>query len=382
MSDELESGRQDIDRIDAELVDLIKQRLRAVARVAQAKQISGRPVLDVTRERQLLARVSALAGEESETMMRSIFSMLMDVSRSYQHKLAAVSSPLVDQIRQAVETTPKLFPSRAVVACQGTEGAFSQIACDRLFVIPDIMYSNSFEGVFQSVAGGLCPYGILPIENSMAGSVTQIYDLLRRYDVKIVRSARLQISHALLACPGTELASIREIFSHEQALAQCAPYLATLKGVKLTACENTAVAARRVAESGRSDAAAIASKDCADHYGLTVLANGIQGNDGNFTRFICISPRLEIYPGANRSSMLMELPNKPGALYRVLVRFYALGINMVKLESRPLPGSTFSFMFYVEVDAPVYAETFMQLIAELDGELDAFNYLGSYQEII
>lgn len=315
-------------------------------------------------------------------MMRGVFSMLMDVSRSYQHKLLETTSPLVAAIDAATAATPPLFPERAVVACQGTEGAYAQIASDRLFVLPDILYSNHFEGVFQSVASGLAAYGVVPIENSLAGSVTQIYDLLHKYDLKIVRSARLQISHALLARPGVRLEQVREILSHEQALAQCAPYLEQLKGVKITACANTATAAQQVAGSGRDDVAAIASKECVDHYDLAVLASGIQGNDGNFTRFICLAPKLEIYPGANRSSMLLELPNKPGSLYRILVRFYALGINLVKLESRPIPGSTFSFMFYLEVDAPAQSPNFRQLIAELDGELDNFTYLGSYQEII
>jgi chorismate mutase / prephenate dehydratase len=382
MSAELETCRQEIDRIDAELVELIKRRMRVVAEVASAKQANGMPVLDASRERQLLSKVSALAGDEFETMMRSVFSMLMDVSRSYQHKLAGVISPLVAEIQEALAGTPPLFPARAVVSCQGAEGAFSQMACDKLFVSPELMYSSSFEGVFQAVSSGLCEYGVLPIENSLAGSVTQIYDLHRRYDVKIVRSVRLQIAHALLARPGTTLAQVREIFSHEQALLQCAPYLNTLKGVKATACDNTAVAAKRVAESDRVDVAAIASKACAEHYGLDVLADGVQGNDGNYTRFICISRRLAIYPGANRTSMLMELPNKPGALYRVLVRFYALGINMIKLESRPIPSSTFDFMFYVEVDAPVYSPAFKQLMAELDGELAQFRYLGSYLELV
>ena len=212
VNEALETARREIDRIDADLVALIKKRLQVVAQIAEAKQVSGKPVLDATRERQLLTRVSGLAGAEFETMMRGVFSMLMDVSRSYQHKLSAELSPLVGRIQQAIERTPKLFPGRAVVSCQGTEGAYSQIACDKLFVLPEIMYSHSFEGVFQAVASGLCPYGVLPIENSLAGSVTQIYDLLRRYDVKIVRSARLQISHALLACPGTELGQVREIW--------------------------------------------------------------------------------------------------------------------------------------------------------------------------
>ncbi|MGI6495236.1 MAG: chorismate mutase [Kiritimatiellia bacterium] len=380
MKADLEAYRKDIDAIDTELVELIKRRLRVVAEIAAVKKAAGAPVLDAARERQLLAKVAGLAGEEFETMMRSVFSMLMDVSRSYQHRLNGLSTTLTTEIKEALAATPQLFPPRAVVACQGTEGAFSQMACDKLFASPDIMYSSSFEGVFKAVTSGLCEYGVVPIENSLTGSVTQNYDLLRRYDVKIVRSVRVQVAHALLARPGTRLSQVREIISHEQALHQCAPYLDTLKGVKTTAYDNTATAAQRVAESDRADLAVIASKACAEHYGLEVLAEGIQGSEGNYTRFVCIARQLEIYPGANRTSMLMELPNKPGSLYRVLVRFYALGINMVKLESRPIPSSAFDFMFYIEVDAPVYAPAFMQLMAELDTELPRFRYLGSYIE--
>ena len=150
----------------------------------------------------------------------------------------------------------------------------------------------------------------------------------------------------------------------------------------MTVCSNTAAAAKMVAESGRSDMAAISSGSCAALYGLTSLSSDIQNDGNNHTRFICISKRLEIYPGADRTSMMMVLPNKPGSLYHVLSRFYSLGINLTKLESRPMPGRDFEFMFYFDVDASIYAPALKQLITELDTELDQFTYLGSYSEMV
>lgn len=378
----IEDLRSQIDQIDTQLVELFKNRMQISLEIAKYKKASGMPVFDVSRERSLLHKVSECAGSDFEIYMRVFFSMLMDVSRSYQHKYLAESSTLGERINKAVEQTPKLFPEKAVVACQGMEGAFSQYACDKLFATPDIMYFNTFEGVIQAVSGGLCRYGVLPIENSTAGSVNQIYDLLQHHNVHIVRTARIQVAHTLLVNKGTTLSEVKEVVSHEQALAQCSVYLSALNNVKLTVCENTAAAAQYVAQSKRKDVAAISSKACADLYGLKVLADGLQNNDGNYTRFICISNELEIYPGASRTSFMMVIPHKPGALYRVLVRFYALGMNLVKLESRPIPGRTFEFMFYFDVESSVYSPALSQLIGELESQIEDFRYLGSYSEMV
>jgi len=378
---DIDKIRNDIDGIDTQIIDLFKQRMEKALDVARFKKEHGLPVHDTARERQLLHKVSEEAGEDFEIYTRVLFSTLMDLSRSYQHKFLTDESPLRSLVTKAIAETPALFPTKATVACQGVEGAYSQLASDKFFAVPNIMYFSSFEGVFKAVQNGLCRYGVLPIENSTAGSVNKIYDLIQRYNVNIVRTARLQIEHTLLTKKSKKLSDVREIFSHEHAIAQCAGFLETLKGVKITPCENTAIAAQRVAESDRDDVAAISSRQCADQYGLDVCVDHIQDSDANYTRFICISKNLEVYPGADRTSMMVVIPHKPGSLYSVLVRFYALGISLVKLESRPIPGSNFEFMFYFDIEASVYSPALLQILCELETQTSEFRYLGSYNEI-
>lgn len=379
---DLQQIRQDIDNIDTQLVELFKQRLEKAASVAEYKRQNAMSIYDPTRERALLQRVSDLAGEEHEANTRLMFSLLMDLSKSYQAKLLLPESKYEKIIASALEETSPLFPERATVACQGTEGAYAQVACNKLFALPNIMYNNSFEGVFNAVESGLCKYGVLPIENSTAGSVNSIYDLMMKHSFYIVRSTRVQINHCLLVKPGTKLEDIKEIISHEQALSQSSDFLGSLDGVKTTAYANTALAAQAVAQSDRKDIAALGSAECAALYGLSVLKRAVQNKGSNYTRFICISKKPEIYPGADRTSLMLILPHKPGSLYKIISRFYAHGINMTKLESRPIPGSDFEFMFYFDVGTSVYSPALKQLICELETELDNFTYLGSYSEIV
>ena len=205
---------------------------------------------------------------------------------------------------------------------------------------------------------------------------------MNRHNFYIVRSIRLRVEHTLLAKKGVKLSEVREIFSHEQAIQQCSAFLEGLKGVKVTVCENTAAAAKRVAESDRRDIAAISSKDCMALYGLEALGESIQNNSNNYTRFICIGKQPEIFPGANKTSLMLTLQHKPGALYDVLSRFYALDINLLKLESRPKPGSDFEFVFYFDIEASVYSEDFFRMLSELQESCEQFSYLGSYTEIV
>ena len=244
------------------------------------------------------------------------------------------------------------------------------------------MYFNSFEGVFNAVEKGLCQYGILPIENSSYGSVGAVYDLMQNYNFHIAKGIRLRISHNLMAKPGTTLSDVKEIFSHEQALGQCGDFLKELKDVKVTVVENTAIAAKMVAESDRDDVAAICSKECADLYGLDVLKKQIQLSDNNYTRFICISKKMEIYPGSNKISLILSLPHTPRSLYLAISKFAALGINLTKLESRPIPGSDFEFMFYFDLDASVYSPELINLLSEMESQPETFVFLGCYTEVI
>lgn len=380
---DIQELRKNIDEIDRELVDLFLRRMSISAEVAEYKREVGMPVLDPARERALLERVSEMSGEEFERYTRTLYSTILDLSRSYQHKKLDNTSKTHREIESAMQNTPQLFPERATIACQGLEGAYSQIAAEKLFALPSIMFFSSFDAVFSAIESGLCEYGVLPIENSTAGSVKQVYDLMISKKFKIVRSTRIKIDHNLLAKDGVKLSEITEIYSHPQAIAQCSDFLSKLpKSVKVVKVENTATAARMVAESERRDVASLSSRSAAGQYGLSVVESSVQNNGNNHTRFICIAKDLEIYPGADRTSLMLVTPHRPGALYKMLSRFNALGINLVKLESRPLPDRDFEFMFYFDLEASVYSTKLAELLAELEYECDEFTYLGTYSEVV
>ena len=375
---ELKDYRDQIDQIDDEIVRLFQQRMDVAAQIAAYKKEHDLPIMQAGREREKLADLSGKTREELQSYLRVLYSLLFELSRTYQAR--GSRTELYERIADAIDNTPKLFPRSASVACQGVEGAYSQLACERLFAAPNIQYFRSFEGVFSAIEAGFCRYGILPIENSTAGSVKRVYDLMVSHNFSIVRSVRLKVDHCLLAKPGST--EIHEVFSHEQAISQCAEFLKTLGDIKITRCENTAVAAQTVAASERQDVAALSSRFCAELYGLDILRSGVQDVGNNHTRFICISKQPEIYPGADRTTLMLVLPHKPGSLYKVLARLYALGINLLKLESRPLPDRDFEFLFYLDLETSVYSDEFVQLMCDIGSFCEEFKYLGSYSEVV
>ena len=379
---DLKDLRNKIDAIDEELVQLFVKRMNLSAQVADYKKANNMPIYVPAREREILQDVSTKAGPEMANYTRVLYSMLFELSRSYQSKRNSEITPLYQKITTSIEETDKLFPQAPMVACQGVEGAYSQIACEKIFKSPMIMYFKNFDGVFNAIEQGLCQYGILPIENSTAGSVKKVYDLMIHHNFSIVRTFRMKVDHNLIAKPGTKLSDIKEIYSHEQAINQCTDFLKSMPGVKIIPVENTAVAADIVAKSDRTDIAAIASHTCEELYGLKSLADSVQDEGNNRTRFICISKNLEIYPGSDKTSIMMILNHKPGALYKVLARMFVLGINVIKLESRPIPDSDFEFMFYFDLETSIYSDEFVQLMCELDDLCEEFKYLGSYTEVV
>lgn len=374
--------RQEIDKIDDSLVSLFGARMDIAAKIAEVKKQTGAPIFVPAREREKLQEVAQKASPEMANYTRVLYSMLFELSRSYQSKHIGTLSPLYHRITQAIESTPKLFPQAPMVACQGVEGAYSQIACEKIFKNPFIFYFKTFEAVFDAIEQGMCPYGILPIENSTAGSVNKVYDLMIQHNFSIVRTFRLKVDHNLLVNPGTRLEDIKEIYSHEQAISQCGDFLQGLPGVNIIPVGNTALASEMVSKSGRKDVAALSSRACAELYGLECLASNVQDKGNNRTRFICISKNLEIYPGADKTSIMMILNHKPGALYKVLARLYTLGINVTKLESRPIPDREFEFMFYFDLETSIYSEEYIQLMCELNELCEEFKYLGSYSEVV
>lgn len=378
----LEELRKKIDTLDDEIAKLYLERQSVVKEIGEEKARNRTAVADPSREKQIIARVTKSADDEQKIYLKRVFETIMETSRAYQRRLVAPVSPLADELRRVLMEGKKYFPVSSTVACQGVEGSYSSIAADKLFEIADITYFRNFEGVFQAVEKGLCDYGVLPIENSAVGSVNAVYDLMKKHRFYIVRSIKLKVCHHLLAKKGVKISDIKEIFSHEQAIGQCAEYLQKFaKDVKITACPNTAVAAEKVAASDRADVACISSRNCADLYDLGILDGNIQDNDSNYTRFICISKNLQVFAPAGKISIMMTLPHESGSLNRVLNKFSTLGLNLTKLESRPLPGTDFEFMFYFDFEGQIENSDTLALIAELDRGSEQFFFLGSYYEV-
>ena len=379
---DLEDLREEIDHIDDALVPLFLHRMELSAQVADYKKENNIPIRVPSREREKLLDVSKKAGPLMDNYTEVLYSMLFELSRSYQSKRNAPQTPLYQRIKTSIEDTPNLFPQNSMIACQGMEGAYAQTACEKMFKNPFLMYFNNIESVFEAVNQGLCQYGVLPIENSVSGSVKKVYDFLSQYNFSIIRAFRMRIDLNLLALPGAELEKITEIYSHEQAISQCSVFLRSMPGIKVIPVSSTAAAADIVSKSGRTDIAAISSDSCAELYSLQCISSSIQDKKDNKTRFISFSKNLEIYPGSDRTSIMMVLPHKPGSLYKVLARLYVLGININKLESRPVPGNEFKIMFYFELETSIYSDEFVQLMSELDDLCEEFQYFGSYAEVI
>ena len=381
---ELGELRQQIDQIDSQIFSLFAERARVSEGVAAYKREHGLRVFDPARERQKVASAAAAAPEDLATYAQVLMELLMEASRSRQHALLGdvEKDPVLARIDAARASTPELFPRSACVCCQGVEGAYSQMAAEKFFRRPQIAYAPSFDAVFRTVEQGLAEFGVLPLENSTAGSVNQMFDLMVEHSFYVVRTTRVRVEHTLLARRGATIEGIRDIYSHEQAIGQCAEFLSGLPDVRVHVCENTAVAAKRVAESGRTDVAALSSRSCADLYDLDVLVADAQDHDNNYTRFACISRDLRIYPGADRTSLMIVLPHEPGALYKLLAKFYALDINLLKLESRPIPERDFEFRFYFDIECPVAAPEFSALMSSIGSLCQECRYLGSYAEVI
>ncbi len=379
---DLSEIRKRIDHIDTEISQLFMERMDVSADVAEYKRATGKPVYDRERERANIAAACERVPMELSSYAAVIQSVLMQASRDAQYKQLGQRSEVSREVAQALDAAPAYFPAKARVACQGVEGAYQQIAVDRLFRRPTLTYYNTFEKVFDAVEQGDADFGVLPIENSTAGSVNHVYDLMMRHDFYIVRSCRLKIDHCLLVQPQTRKEDVRIVYSHQQAINQCADYIASIPNCRVHVCENTAKAAEMVSQSERNDVAAIASRSCARLYGLEVADQNVQDNQNNYTRFACISKDLTIYPGAQRTSIMAVTSHEPGALYNVLARFNALDINLLKLESRPIPNRDFEFMFYFDIDCPAAAPEFGVLMDSLADVCEEFRYLGSYTEVV
>ncbi len=264
------------------------------------------------------------------------------------------------------------------IAYQGEAGAFSEAAARLIAPDAQLVACRSFEEVFESVEGGPAGYGIVPIENSIGGSIHRNYDLLLTHHLSIVAEVELPVVHQLLALPGTTMAGLRRVYSHPQALAQCERFLRTLTGVEIIATYDTAGSAKLVADERLTDAAAIASARAGEVFGLVAIASSIQDFSDNVTRFLVIGRRPISDTVPDKTSIVFSLPNEPGALFKALSAFALRGIDLTKLESRPIQGRPWEYLFYVDLAAARDELPCQRALAHLAEFAPTLRTLGSY----
>ena len=352
--EELESARRAIDEIDGQMAALFEARMAQVARVAAYKQEYDIPVLDASREQQVIEQNTARIRDAALRPYYQEFQQAaMAVSRQYQaHALG-----------------------RDTVAYQGVEGAFAHIALTRLFPQAKAMACPTWGDVFDRVEQGSAAYGVLPFENSHAGDVAAVLDLCYARRLHIVEMYDLPVTQNLLAVPGATLGDLRRVISHPQALSQCERFIRSM-GLAAESCANTALAARRVAEPGDKALAAIASADTAELYGLQVLMRDINTDGDNTTRFIVVGN--ELPKRGNRFSLLFTVDHKTGALARVIQAIAAAGFNMECIKSRPMPHVPFEYYLYVELVGAADAPDAKRLLAGLESVCRTVRVLGIY----
>lgn len=369
--------RNEIDKLDDELIPLLLKRMDISRQVAEYKVQNGIPVLNEQRELEILEDVASKCGEQGE-VIKTVFSAIMDASRALQHKIIGGGVELRNLIDNA-ECGKNLTANGEPIACQGVQGAYSGEAAKALFPDSPIDFHKQFEDVFEAVNQNKARFGIIPVENSTAGSVHESYDLIMKYKFFIVGAYDLRVDHCLCAKPGVKFEDIENVYSHTQALSQCNIFLKNFDFTGIT-FSNTAAAAKFVSESEKNNIAAICSESAARKYGLKIIRKGIQNVTNNTTRFIVISKELVIDEDAEKISLIFSAPHRTGSLYRVLGRFSMTGLNLTKLESRPVANGKFDYYFYVDILGSVRDAQTLDLLCALSDELPEFSFLGNYYE--
>ena len=368
--------RTEIDKIDTELIELFKKRMDCAKAVGLYKKEKNIPVLNQNRENEILDNVEEKGGEYG-SHARLLFSNIMELSRALQHNIVGSGKKLRADILNA---SSKMQTENVKVGYQGIKGANGHEATLKLFPNGDAVNYKTFADVFDAVDREEVTYGVLPVENSTAGSVSAVYDLILKHRFYIVKALDLPIDYCLAGLKQSEISDIEKVWSHPQSLSQCANYIAK-NNFDSTPFENTAVAAREVASEKRLNVAAICSYKAAEEYGLKILDNHLQDDKGNTTRFIVISKTLCIPENANKISLCFSLPHVTGSLYGLLCRFNSLGLNLTKIESRPRKGKDFEYLFYLDFSGSVYSDNVIDLISQLSEEMPEFSFLGNYCEL-
>ncbi len=379
---ELEQYRAQIDAVDEKLVALFEERMAITGKVGSYKLQNHIPVLDARREREVLAAKTALVADPAlKADVATLYETMMGISRRQQRKLVhegAEDSGYAAYLEAQKHTRTPVQNPRVVY--QGEPGAYSEEACAGYFG-PEVSSRGLpwFGDVFLALQNGEADYAVLPIENSSTGSIRQVYDLLAQYAYHIVGEWQVRVEHCLMALPGVALEEIRTVYSHEQGLMQSEKFLDDHRHWQRIPTLDTAGSAKQVAAGGDRAAAAICSRRAAEIYGLHILAERINHNTENFTRFVVVSPAPERCPRRDKISALFTLPHQSGSLHEILTIFTVHGLNLMKLESRPVPGKSWEYLFFLEFSGDLSAPGMDGVLHELSQLAADMRILGNFK---
>ena len=374
---DLKELREEIDKIDRQMVSLYQERMEIATGVAEYKIETGKKVFDKEREESKLATLTALGDSDfNKNGIRELFEQIMSMSRKRQYQLLTAHGIYEKPDFTEVE---KLDYREARIVFQGTEGAYSQLALKEYFgENTDSYHVETWRDAMEAIRNGEADYAVLPIENSSAGIVSENYDLMVEYDNCIVGEQIIKIDHALLGLPEAELSDITDVYSHPQALMQCGSYLESHREWEKHSLKNTAMAAQKIKAESKKNKAAIASSLTADIYGLKILEESIQENKTNATRFIIVSGKRIFTRNAVKISVCFEIPHESGSLYHMLSHFIYNGINMNRIESRPVQGKNWEYRFFIDFDGNLNDAAVQNDLQGLKEETNSLKILGNY----
>ena len=368
----LDELRGQINDIDDQMLELFVKRMDICYRVAEYKIENNLAVFHADREKQIIDRVRSAVSEDMANPAEVLFTNIMDISKCKQFQRFFADL-------DGFESKPLDLMGSHSVAVPGTIGSYSHVAAKKLLPDSTPEFYESFAEVFKAVDEGRAEFGIVPIVNSTAGSVSQTYELMRKFDFNICACTKVAANHCFVTKHGTDISKIKNVYSHEQALMQCSKYIEE-HGFKAHTYENTALAAAYVLESDKP-IAAICSEECANHFGLDIIDYGIANADCNFTKFILISKDILLAEDADIISVSLSLPHQTSALYRLLTKFSVSGLNLTMIESCPIANTDFDVLFYLDFEGSINSPDIIKLIRELESELSYFKFLGNYKEI-
>ncbi len=367
---DLQELRNGIDEIDEKILALFMERMELCKGVADYKKEHNLPVFQGNRENEVIDRIKKLTNDkELEAGTSALFTSIMDISKILQNKKIHKSEDTVYNIPD--------FTKPCKVGCQGTSGANSETALKMIFGDIQPIFYKTFEDVFSAVQSGELDYGVLPVHNSTAGSVSSTYDLMAKYSVYKVKEVCVEINHCLATKNAVSIEDLNVVYSHPQAISQCCNFL-TAHSIKTAEYGNTATAAAMVAKSDEK-IGAICSVECAKQLGLRILAENIADCELNRTRFICISRNLEIDPESDAISVMLKIAHTEGSLYRLLTKFCVNGMNLLRIESRPLKDGSFDVMFYLDFDGRIDEPRVKAIMNDLTDNLEYFRFIGTFK---